>query len=155
MDKVINLGTALIAEQIFASLDTETLMQYQDVSQTWKVIIEGILIKRKDSFLMACKLGNLKIVKLILEHYSDKEDRVNATDDNGWTPLMWACLKRHNHIVKFLLNHSDLKIDFDAENNDKVTAYTLACSRGYKDITKLLRDRNRSCWNIPPLVFCF
>ena len=130
MDKIINLGTALIAERIFASLDTETLIQYQDVSQTWKVIIEGILIKRKDSFLIACKVGNIEILKLLLNHGNCEDDRLNATDNKGRTPLMWACRKGRIHIVKFLLNHFDLKIDLE----DEMTAYWLACPDRRNDI---------------------
>ena len=143
MDKIINLCIPHVGEQIFASLDTENLIYCLDVSQTWRVLAERIFIKRKDSFFKACKIGNLKILKLLLEHYNDEEDRLNTTDNNGWTPLMWASLKRRNHIVHFLLNHSDLKINLDAEDNNKDTAFSLACLRGYEDIIKLFLEKEK------------
>ena len=119
---IINLGIPHVGEQIFASLDTENLIYCLDVSQTWKVLAESIFCKRKDSFLIACKVGNLKILKLLLEHGNDQDDRLNAADNKGWTPFMWACRKGRIHIVKFLLNHFDLKIDLD----DEMTACWLA-----------------------------
>ena len=38
------------------------------------------------------------IVQLFLEH-SDPHIELKARDNDGWTALMWACLKGHKDIV--------------------------------------------------------
>ena len=46
MDKVINLGIPHIGELIFESIDTPGLIEYLEVSETWKVLAENVLIKK-------------------------------------------------------------------------------------------------------------
>ena len=46
MDKVINLGIPHIGERIFGSFDTPGLKNFLEVSETWKVLAENVLIKR-------------------------------------------------------------------------------------------------------------
>ena len=42
MDKVINLGIPHVGELIFESIDTPGLIKCLEVSETWKVLAEGV-----------------------------------------------------------------------------------------------------------------
>ena len=46
MDKIINLGIPHVAELVFESIDTPGLIKCLEVSETWKVLAENVLIKR-------------------------------------------------------------------------------------------------------------
>ena len=46
MDKIINLGIPHVGEQIFELIETQDLTKYLEVSETWKVLVENVLIKR-------------------------------------------------------------------------------------------------------------
>ncbi|XP_032437126.1 histone-lysine N-methyltransferase EHMT2 isoform X2 [Xiphophorus hellerii] len=49
----------------------------------------------------AAKLGNLEIVNMLLE--TGQVD-VNAQDNGGWTPIIWAAEHKHVQVIKSLLN---------------------------------------------------
>ena len=101
MDKLINLRMPHIGELMFESLDTNDLVQYLEVSQTWKVLAENVLLKRwKGKMFEACKTGKSEIVKLLLENYSCEENGLNAKNILGRTPFMVACLNGHTDVVK-------------------------------------------------------
>ena len=46
MDKVINLGIPHVGELIFESIDTPGLINFMEVSQTWRELAENVLVKR-------------------------------------------------------------------------------------------------------------
>ena len=69
MDKVINLGIPHVGELIFDSVNTSGLIKFLEVSQTWKVLAENVLIKRwKGKVFQACNRGHIEIVKLLGQH---------------------------------------------------------------------------------------
>ena len=47
MDKVINFGIPHVSEQIFEHIETHGLIKCLEVSETWKVLAENVLIKRR------------------------------------------------------------------------------------------------------------
>ncbi|XP_024920645.1 histone-lysine N-methyltransferase EHMT2 isoform X1 [Cynoglossus semilaevis] len=49
----------------------------------------------------AAKLGNLDVVNMLLE--TGQVD-VNAQDNGGWTPIIWAAEHKHVRVIKSLLN---------------------------------------------------
>ena len=82
MDKVINIGIPHVGELIFESFDTPELMKCLEVSETWKVLAENVLIKRwKGRLFQACNRGYIKVVKLLLDN-SNQID-LNARNSNG------------------------------------------------------------------------
>ena len=146
MEKVINLGIPHVGEHIFENIDTDELLQYLSVSQTWKILAKRVLLKRwKNRMFEACKSGKAKIVQLLLEHSATTElntrdllIELNATDQYGGTAFMWACLNGHKDVVQLLLNHPDKTIDLNARYDNGMTAFMLACNNGHKDVVKLL-----------------
>ena len=45
IDMVINENIPHVGEQIFESLETDNLVQLLEVSQTWRVLAENVLLK--------------------------------------------------------------------------------------------------------------
>ena len=79
MDKVINLVLPYVGEQVFESLETDTLVQCLEVSEAWKFLATNVLLKRwKSKLYEACKTGKSTIVKLLLEHYNSEEIGMNV-----------------------------------------------------------------------------
>ena len=146
MEKVINLGIPHVGEHIFENIDTDELLQYLSVSQTWKILAKRVLLKRwKNRMFEACKSGKAKIVQLLLEHSATTElntrdllIELNATDQYGGTAFMWACYNGHKDVVQLLLNHADKTIELNATNNIGITSFMYACANGHKDVVKLL-----------------
>uniref|UniRef100_A0A7N6B4E6 Euchromatic histone-lysine N-methyltransferase 2 n=1 Tax=Anabas testudineus TaxID=64144 RepID=A0A7N6B4E6_ANATE len=80
----------------------------------------------------AAKLGNLEIVKMLLE--TGQVD-VNAQDNGGWTPIIWAAEHKHVDVIKVLLNRGA-----DVTINDKELNVCLhwAAYAGNVDIAELV-----------------
>lgn len=55
----------------------------------------------------ACRMGHLDIVNLLLENRAD----VDISDENGWTPLHWACSEDEEEVVERLLQVDGLNIN--------------------------------------------
>ena len=143
MENIINLGIPHIGELIFESIDTPGLFKCLEVSETWKVLAENVLIKRwKGKMLEACKSGETKVVQLLLERCNSEESGLNIKNEKGTTALMSACFNGHNDVVELLLDHSDRNIDLNARNNHGFTAFMLACYKGHKDVVQLLMDHS-------------
>ena len=143
MDKVINLGIPHVGELIFENIDTPGLVKCLEVSQTWKVLAENVLIKRwKGKMPYACQSGETKVVQLLLERCNSEESGLNAKDEEGWTALMWACRNGHKDVVQLLLDHSDPNIDLNTREDNGLTAFTIACYKGHKDVVQLLMDHS-------------
>ena len=118
-----------------------------EVSETWKVLAENVLIKRckrwKGKIFEACKTGKTKIVQLLLECYNAEENRLNVKDQIGRTALMHACHNGHKDVVKLLLYHSEEQsIDLNAKDDIGWTAFTYACGNGHTDVVELLLDHS-------------
>ena len=109
MDKVINLGIPHVGELIFESIGTPGLVKCLEVSETWKVLAENVLIKRwKGKMLEACKSGETKVVQLLLERCNSEESGLNIKDEYGNTAFMVACYFGHKDVVKLLLEYSEV-----------------------------------------------
>ena len=107
MDKIINLGIPHVAEQIFENIKTQDLITCLEVSETWKVLAENVLIKRwKGKMFEACENGETKVVQLLLECCSPEESGLNVKDFYGRTTLMIACKNGHKDVVQLLLDNS-------------------------------------------------
>ena len=139
LNEVINLGIPHIGEKIFRSIDTPGLKSFLEVSETWKVLAENVLVKRwKSVIIEASKSGETKVVQLLLERCNSEESGLNTKDQKGWNVVMDACYNGHKDVVKLLLEHPD-KIELNARNFG-MTALKFASGLLSKDIYQLLLD---------------
>ena len=96
MEKVINLGIPHVGEQIFASMETQDLVQSLQISEPWKILAKNVLINRwKGKMFGACISGETEIVQLLLENCNCEESGLDTKDDNGRTAFMIACIMGH------------------------------------------------------------
>ena len=141
LNEVINLGIPHVGELIFESFDISGLIQCLEVSKTWKVLAENVLMKRKGVMLEACEYGETKVVELLLERCNSEENGLNTKNEFGRTALMMACSNGHKDVVKLLLNHFE-RIEPNARSSHGWTAFMIACYKGHKDVVKLLLDHS-------------
>ena len=140
---IINNGIPHVGEQIFESLDTDDLIQYLDVSKTWRVLAENVLLKRWKGRMMEAVFHNqIKIVELLSKNYNSKESGVNFKGVLG-TPFISACMIGRKEIVQLLLKYSYMNedIDFNAKNTDGQTGFILACAFGQVDVVQVLLEQ--------------
>ncbi|CDK30242.1 ankyrin repeat domain-containing protein [Candidatus Babela massiliensis] len=68
---------------------------------------KGIDVNSKNNYgvtalIRACDVGNINIVKTLL---ACEGIDIDVQDNKGWTPLMYAANKRHNEVIRLLLEH--------------------------------------------------
>ena len=143
MEKVINLGIPHIGEHIFKSIDTQQLLKYLEVSETWKVLAENVLIKRwKGKIFEACQNGETKVVQLLLENFTCEENGLNNKDTSRRPLIVVVCIRGLYDIVKLLLHHSYGNIDLNARDRSGWTAFMSACLNGHKNVVELLLNHS-------------
>ncbi|XP_078367744.1 ankyrin repeat and SAM domain-containing protein 6-like isoform X2 [Oculina patagonica] len=89
----------------------------------------------RPSIIQAARSGNLASVKDLLD---EGEVDINARDDNGATPLMYAAMVGHSAIVQLLIQNGA-----DVDKQDKASGWTAlmqATYYGHKAVVKLLID---------------
>lgn len=87
-----------------------------------------------DKLLIAADLdfvGDLQSVEVCIENGAD----VNARDMDGFTALMWACMRGNFEIVKYLVERG---ADVNAKNDAGFTALMMASGQGYFEIVEYL-----------------
>ncbi|KAF4803008.1 Ankyrin repeat family A protein 2 [Turdus rufiventris] len=67
----------------------------------------------------------------------EQENLINHKDEEGFTPLMWAAAHGQIAVVEFLLQNG---ADPQILGKGRESALSLACSKGYTDIVKMLLD---------------
>uniref|UniRef100_A0A3Q2QFF9 Euchromatic histone-lysine N-methyltransferase 2 n=1 Tax=Fundulus heteroclitus TaxID=8078 RepID=A0A3Q2QFF9_FUNHE len=80
----------------------------------------------------AAKLGNLEIVNMLLE--TGQVD-VNAQDNGGWTPIIWAAEHKHVKVIKSLLNRG---ADVSIKDKELNVCLHWAAYAGNIDIAELV-----------------
>jgi ankyrin repeat protein len=76
--------------------------------------------------------GFVEISRALVEHGAN----VNAWDPDHWTPIHFATFHGRLDVVKFLLG---CNADAHVLNDDEESPYQVSLSRGYQEITNLLR----------------
>jgi ankyrin repeat protein len=77
-----------------------------------------------EELIEAAKESNLLEVRRLLSIGAD----VNAKDDNGETPLQWASVRGHSHVVKALLENG---ADIEVKSSFGETPLHFACYNGH------------------------
>jgi len=83
--------------------------------------------------LVACENGKLECVKLLVSKDQTTSVDVNAQDDQNRTPLMLACLNRHEDVANWLLRKAH-KINKDATDSHGESALTIARAHGMQKV---------------------
>jgi len=103
-----------------------------------------------NGFLLACKNGDIEIVKLLMKYSClnlvDKYSFLNLVDKYGNTGLMLACQYGRIDIIKFLLRKYDKQYHNHINNNGE-TAFVIASLGRRKDICQLLYAHYRHIHN--------
>jgi hypothetical protein len=86
--------------------------------------------------LIAAWDGAIDVIKFIVEH-SKLQCSLNQADNNGFTPLIKACIKGHEDIVDYLIMK---KVDCHIRDRKNKLALDYAIENGYKNIIKLLQE---------------
>ena len=142
IENIISFGVPHIGEQIFEDIGTDSLIQCLEVSETWNMMAEKVLLKRwKGQMYKACDAGKTKIVQLLSAHYKSEDSGLDYKDEDSFTPFMLSCAEGHTKIVQTLLEHSGQHIDLNAKNNYGATGFLIACIRGQTEVVKLLFGR--------------
>ncbi|RYP58420.1 hypothetical protein DL769_008959 [Monosporascus sp. CRB-8-3] len=91
----------------------------------------------KDSnWLKLAKQGEVEFAQLLLAMGKVDVADVDAKDEDGRTPLLWAAGRGHEAIAKLLLDTG--KVDPDAKDKNGWTPLFLAAANGYEAVVKLL-----------------
>ncbi|KAG8198720.1 hypothetical protein JTE90_023488 [Oedothorax gibbosus] len=101
------------------------------------LILSGAQVEVKNengstAFHIAAKNNNIGIAKLI---FDAGRFGVDIQDDDGWTPLVWACEHKYMSLVQWLLT---LKADPNIQDKEKNTALHWAAYSGACEILELL-----------------
>jgi ankyrin repeat protein len=87
---------------------------------------------------LACQLGDLNLVQILLEHTNIK---INQTNKDGATPLYNACFDGYLQVVAELLKHPNILIN--QADIDGTTALYLACYNGHSAIVAELLKHSK------------
>ncbi|KFY95102.1 hypothetical protein V500_02953 [Pseudogymnoascus sp. VKM F-4518 (FW-2643)] len=79
------------------------------------------------------------IYDLLCRLFKDNAVNTNATDEDGWTPLLLATRNGHEAVVKLLLD-SDI-VDVDSKDGEGRTPLLWAAENGHEAVVKLLLDK--------------
>ena len=98
-----------------------------------KAMLKAKIKERKEfnSLMNSCSRGDLDGVKTILKRWS----QVNATNENGDSPLIVSCESEHVYIVDCLLKHG---ADINYQNCHKKRALDIAVGKGNSKLVEVL-----------------
>jgi ankyrin repeat protein len=82
----------------------------------------------------AARDGAIQTVKKLISGDPSLRD---ARDENGCTPLIWACKGEHAGVVKYLIESG---AEVNAADKDFTTALHVAAARGQSDVVEMLID---------------
>lgn len=89
---------------------------------------------RLTPLMISAMLGHGDVVDALLDHGAD----IDAHDDKGWTPLIFAVARKRIDVVAKLI---DRGADMDARNSDGYTALMFAVTGGHEQTVRLLAER--------------
>ncbi len=100
--------------------------------------------------IAACKNHNSQSRVFVEKLLTGVGCNVNGTDNDGRTPLMWACWNGQKPIVEILFSKG---ADVNMQDNDGKSALMFADENGHGDIVKILIER-RATGEFSPEFSC-
>ncbi|NLW56358.1 MAG: ankyrin repeat domain-containing protein [Firmicutes bacterium] len=91
-------------------------------------------IHKRSVLMLACEKGNAPMVALLLDHGAS----LNAWDEEGWTPLMYAAKNGRVEVIKLMLERNP-KLNLNRTNNKKETALDIANAHHQTAVVELLK----------------
>jgi ankyrin repeat protein len=135
-----------ILQILLDSGSNQSLMLYDASRYNCTEIVRRLLALNKDlhsyfknsshtPLVIACKLGYIGIVKILVDHDSYKHRSCSNY------PLWMASKNGYIEIVKILLNNDAIRqIEQEQEEHNHFRSLTSACQRGYVEIVHVLLD---------------
>ena len=105
--------------------------------------VNTVEVKDKTAFHIACEIGDVAIMDLLVEHGAD----INALDADGFTPLQLAAIRGNMKVVKKLV---DLKADVNLTTADGKDAVDCAKMNEEAEIEEFLKSKKslfKKVWN--------
>ena len=104
-----------------------------------KSFMDNIFLVNKEDetpLHLACKFGNIEIIKLLLSKFYDgnldgKEQYLSARDKNGRTCFHLACLAGYQNVVFYLIKDLKLQLLTELVDNADNTPLHFACMNGH------------------------
>ena len=114
------------------------------------IIIRLTIIASTEPIVEAAKNGDLQIVKTIL---AQEPSKLNATDQDNYTSLHWACMRAHWDIVKYLIEKG---ADLNVIGGDGGSPINWAVHHDNVEIIKLMVEKGaklniRNKWGMTEL----
>lgn len=81
------------------------------------------------------KMGNLDILKYLIEEKNVDTSVVNPATKEGWVHI--ACQNRHSHILEYLITENKLK-DINQRDRNGLSPFLIACSQGHEECIQIL-----------------
>ena len=91
----------------------------------------GMPVESADALRLAVDMGKTEVVKLLLEHGSDK----NSKDSYGQSLAMTAASNHHTEVLALLIAAGT---DVNAPNQYRITPLAVAAEQGHLDIVEML-----------------
>lgn len=141
-----NDNPALITQLLDAGANADAALLIWAAERGHKEIVKAFITSGYDTntrsedgrtiLIWAAEAGHAGIVEQLLSAVAE----ANAATEDGMTALMCAATNGHMDIVVTLLASADT----NANNKDGQTAAEIAANKGHKQVTRLIRDVQRS-----------
>jgi ankyrin repeat protein len=117
----------------------QTLFPREDQSPANPDAADNVVWQKAELLCHASFNGEMETIRYQLTRKYDREEK----DQDGNTPVHWACLKSHSDILKALLEKDFL---FDHQNKLGDTPLHFACASGFADGVKQLIAKGAKIW---------
>jgi glycerophosphodiester phosphodiesterase len=137
--EMIETGDIQNIDESFASgLKSPTMSSSGSTTSSDEIVPDyARSLHHPSSVALACKLGNLELLKLLIS----KGASVDLADEDGETPLLFAIRSRFVEGVKVLISEGNVDLNL----SEKVNGWTplmIAAIEGFIDIVNILLDGN-------------
>ena len=96
------------------------------------VFVHQVIMASGEEIVEAAKRGDLHAVKAIL---ADDPSKLNALDEEKYTPLHWACMRAHWDVAEYLIEQG---ADLNIQGGDGGTSLQWAVHHDNVDIVRLM-----------------